>query len=517
MSKNINKDYELLSAYLDEEISAEQIQIIESKLAASAELRRKLEELKELKKLTNSSFKSVPESPYFETVLNQKIEENKKSRHNFRIFAPAYGLGILTIIIILLLKFDPKIMNNAFENRNTNLAGLYGSNLKPLLFAADLSNEDIFNFAFYKQLPLDNSNKQYLQLGTDESGEEYFEIKKNTSERRKNNLKKFALALGLNNLQKSQVDSIIKSYAEELQGQILVNDKNTLAVSQNLFDYNRALAAELLTFAAKANKSKLGKIMPAGLSFVNNKKTMVVLKEIKTNSNNSTHQFVFINEDTIFTQPYTVDKEKLKKEITIFKERNKNNANVFKNYSVNIKLDSNFAKVSTYKYFSDSLVVSSDSNSFIVKVPKIQVPTINIKVPKIDSLVIELDKARENFKEFSYSFPKNFPKFKGKFNFNFTDSTKDIESFFKQIEIDSIIKNNFKMLDSLNLNYRYNYKINGDSLKYLLKNMPKMFKKYRWFDRDEELKKLKKEMKELKKELKEMKKKLKYSKKKIKT
>jgi len=190
---------------------------------------------------------------------------------------------------------------------------------------------------------------------------------------------------------------------------------------------------------------------------------------------------------------------------------------VFKNYSVNIKLDSNFAKVSTYKYFSDSLVVSSDSNSFIVKVPKIQVPTINIKVPKIDSLVIELDKARENFKEFSYSFPKNFPKFKGKFNFNFTDSTKDIESFFKQIEIDSIIKNNFKMLDSLNLNYRYNYKINGDSLKYLLKNMPKMFKKYRWFDRDEELKKLKKEMKELKKELKEMKKKLKYSKKKIKT
>jgi len=96
MSKNINKDYELLSAYLDEEISAEQIQIIESKLAASAELRRKLEELKELKKLTNSSFKSVPESPYFETVLNQKIEENKKSRHNFRIFAPAYGLGILT-------------------------------------------------------------------------------------------------------------------------------------------------------------------------------------------------------------------------------------------------------------------------------------------------------------------------------------------------------------------------------------------------------------------------------------
>ena len=489
MSKETKKDYEILSAYLDGEVSLEQIQNIEKKLASSEDLRNKLEELKKLKQLTASSFEPLPESPYFETVLSQKIRGIKKWKHNLKVFAPAYGLGILAIIVILLLKFNPNILNNAFDSQNTNLAGLYSNNLKPLLFATDLSNEDIFNFAFYKQLPLDNNNNQYLQIGTDEAGKEYFEIKKNNFERRKNNLEKFSLALGLNEVQKNEVDSIIKAYADELQEQILVNDKNTLAVSQNLFDYNRALAADLLTFAAKANKNKFGKIMPAGLSFVSKNITPIVIKEIRTKNSGSTHQFVFFNEDTIFTEPYTVNKQKLKAEIKYFKERAKKDSNIFKSYSVNIKIDSNISRIKTYKYFKDSLVVLSDSNSYQIKVHVF--PDLKIKLPNMDSLVIELDKARENFKEFSYSFPKNFPKFKGKFKFNLSDSTKEIEFNFKKLEIDSILENNFKMLNSLKSKSWYQYKFNDDSVKVYLDKMPKMFKKYQWFNRDEELKKLK--------------------------
>lgn len=515
MSGKSNKDYELLSAYLDEEVSLEQKQEIEKKLAASADLRNKLEELKKLKKINSSSFKQLPESPYFESVLNQKIKETKKQRHNLRIFAPAYGLGILSIIVILLLKFNPNILDNAFDNRNTNIAGFYNSNLKPFLFAANLSNEDIFNFAFYKQLPLDNNNKQYLQLGMDKTGREYFEIKKDNFKRRKNNLEKFALALGLNKKQKSEVDSIIKVYADELQEQILVNDKNTLAVSQNLFDYNRALATDLLTFAAKANKNKFKKIMPAGLTVVNNKATSIVIKEIRTKNSSSTPQYVFINEDTIFTEPYTIDKEKIKNEIRLFKERAKKNVKIFKNYSVNIKIDSNVAMIKTKRYWNDGLIVSLDSNSFHVKLPVVS--NLKIKLPELDSLVMELNKARENFKEFSYSFPKKFPQFKGKFKFNFSDSAKDFNFNFQKFEIDSILKRNFLLLDSLKSKNWYQYKFNDDSIKKFLNKMPKILKEFQWKNRDDELKILKEDMKKLKKEMKEMKKKLGQSKKKIKT
>ncbi|MCH8325663.1 MAG: hypothetical protein IIB83_03740 [Bacteroidetes bacterium] len=513
MSNKLKKEYELLSAYLDGEVSLEQEQEIKNKLASSTDLRNKLKELEKLKKLTKLSFKQIPESPYFESVLNQKIKENKKRRHKLRFFAPAYGLAILTIIVILLLKFYPNILNNTLDNQPINIAGLYNSNLKPLLYTSNLSNEDIFNFAFYKLLPLDNNNKQYLLLSTDESGNEYFEIKKNNYNRRKNNLAKFAFALGLNDEQKNEVNSIIKVYRDELQEQILVNDKNTLALSQNLFDYNRALTADLLTFAAKANKIEFKKIIPAGLTVVNNKTTPIIINEIRIKNSGSTHQYVFFNEDTIFTELYTIDKEKFKKEIKIFKERVKENVKIFKNYSINIIIDSNVAKIKMKKYWNDGLVVFLDSNSFHVKLPVI--PHFKIKLPYMDSLIIELDKARENFKEFSFSFPKNFPNFKG--HFNFSDSIKDFNFDIHKLKIDSIMKNNFFLMDSLHSKNWYEYKFNDDSLKIILNKIPKMFNKFQWFNGDKEIKMLKKEMKELKKELKEMKKELRYSKKKIKT
>jgi len=512
MSKKINKEYELLSAYLDREVSSEQINEIEKKLSLSSELREKLSELIQLKKITNSSFGSTPESHYFESVLTQKINEDKKIRKRIKSFVPVYGLFALAIIIILLLKINPNVLDNSLINRNTNYSVLYNNNLKPLLFAANLSNEDIFNFAFYKQLPLGNNNKQYLQLGMDEEGKEYFEIKKNPLKLYKNNLEKFTLALNLNENQKSEVDSIIKVYAVELQEQILVNDKNTLAVSQSLFDYNRALAADLLTFAAKANKNSFRKIMPAGLTIVNSKTTPTVIKEIKAKSSNSTHNFVFFSDDTIYTKQYTVDKEKIKNEIKFYNENANGKVNKFVKYEVNINVDTNFAKIRKHKYYNDSLYILFDSNSFNVKVHVL--PDITIDLPNMDSIIIDLDKARENFKDFSYYFQKNYSK--NKFKYDFPDSLKKYELKIEKIEVDSILKHTFNQLDSLKSKNYFKFNFNKDSLNYIIEKAPKIFKNYKWFDQEDEVKRLKKEMEELKKELYEMKKKLNEKPKKIK-
>jgi len=515
MKKNINNNYELLSAYLDGEVSSEQIKEIENKLSESSLLRDKLAELKRLKEITNSSYSPPPESHYFETVLNQKINEERKFRRRLKSFMPAYGLFALAIIVILLLKIEPIVFDNSIHNRDARYAGTYNNNLKPLLFAANLSNEDIFNFAFYKMLPLDNKNKQYLQLGTDKEGKEYFEIKKDPLQIQKNNLEKFTLALGLNEEQKLEVDSIIKVYADELQEQILVNDKNTLAVSQNLFDYNRALAAELLTFAAKANKSSFRKIMPAGLTIVENKSTPIVIKEIKSKSSSPTHNFVFFNNDSIFTKPYTVDKEKIKNEIKFYNANRNSQVNEFINYEVNVNLDSNLAKIKKYKYFNDSLFVLFDSNSFNIKVHVL--PKVDIDFPNMDSIFIELDKARENFNEFSFHFQKNLPKIKGNIKFKYSDSLHNYLYDIEKIEVDSILENTFKQLDSLKIKNNFNFQFNNDSLDILIKKLPELYKNNEWFDNKNEVKKLKKEIEELKKEMKEMKKKLNEKPQKIKT
>lgn len=78
---------------------------------------------------------------------------------------------------MVVLKVNPKLIDNIVEQQKSNLAGFYKENLQPLLYAADLTNEDIFNFAVYQELPLDSANQQILKLGFDPAGTEFLRLK----------------------------------------------------------------------------------------------------------------------------------------------------------------------------------------------------------------------------------------------------------------------------------------------------------------------------------------------------
>ena len=149
----MNRDLELLSAYVDGEVSEQERLEIEQKLKLSPELQQELLKLQKLKKLTLSSSKRLDDSPYFETRLMARLNDEKTGKKLKRWY-PAIGFALFTILLMLFLKFNPDIINEVVEEQKSNIAGFYKENLKPLLFAADLTNEDIFNFAFYHQLPI---------------------------------------------------------------------------------------------------------------------------------------------------------------------------------------------------------------------------------------------------------------------------------------------------------------------------------------------------------------------------
>ncbi len=62
-------DKELLSAYIDGELSPSEKKLIEEKIKSSLELQKELSDLKRLKELTSSSLDRISESPFFETRL----------------------------------------------------------------------------------------------------------------------------------------------------------------------------------------------------------------------------------------------------------------------------------------------------------------------------------------------------------------------------------------------------------------------------------------------------------------
>ena len=133
-----------------------------------------------------------------------------------------------------------------------------------MLYTANLTNEDIFDFAFYHQLPADSHKKQYLLLGSDNNGKPYFEIKDAGVAQNGNNLERFVKNLNLTDTQHHEMDSILASYANDLQAQVLVNEKNTVAINPNIWNFNKALTMDLVSFAQKINKNVAKNIVPPG-------------------------------------------------------------------------------------------------------------------------------------------------------------------------------------------------------------------------------------------------------------
>ncbi|MGZ8887748.1 MAG: anti-sigma factor family protein, partial [Nitrososphaeraceae archaeon] len=162
--KNFYNDKELLSAYLDGELSQAEKKYLEEKIKTSLELQKDLSDLKKLKDLTASSIEKISDSPFFEARVLASLNKNPSSKLKLTKWIPAAALLFLTIGLMILLKFNPNLINHLVEEQKSNLAGFYKQNLQPLLYAANLTNEDIFNFAVYQQLPLDSTNQQMLKL-----------------------------------------------------------------------------------------------------------------------------------------------------------------------------------------------------------------------------------------------------------------------------------------------------------------------------------------------------------------
>ncbi len=393
--KKSNTIYEQLSAYIDGELSSEQIRQLEEKIKFSKELQDKLSELKRLKQLTISSVKRLPEAPYFETKLAANLNHKGQIYDKFRKWIPAVTFTTLAAVLMIFLKFNPGAIDELVEQQKTNLAGFYQENLRPLFFASDLSNEDVFNFAFSKRLPLDKSNGQFLKLGYDNGGKEFFEINTSDSKLPGNNLDKFVSTLKLNSKQKQQVDSILESYAEDLQTQVLVNDKNTVAINPNLWNYNKAIVADLMSFAHNANENEFNKIIPAGYFKYDNPEVASLVKKVKDNIDN---KYIFFTPDTIFSESYKFDKAKFKKEMSVAKEEMRKGMQEvkgnLKDFKISLKLDSSFANLKNDPSWNQNFEVHFDSNLCRVNISKIDIP--DIQFPDFNQITIQIEDAMKN-------------------------------------------------------------------------------------------------------------------------
>jgi len=398
LKKNL-QNMEWLSAYLDDELSQSEKVEVEKLLATSLELQKKLEDLKKVKQLGNR-VKRVPESPFFETRLMAAIEGQKNETSGIKRWIPAAALAVVTIIIMIVLKFNPGILDKMWEDQKVAIAGFYKENLQPVLLAANLTNEDVFNFAFNNELPLDNTRQQYLLLGYDDSGKEFFEIRSSHQRVERESYNEFISAMNLDVEQKQIVDSIIGSYSKALESQVLVNENNTIAINPNLWNLRKAIFADLLVASEKLNKVKFDRIVPAGIT---NAEKVIVVNTLEKLKNTSGDQYIFVTPDSIFSESYQFDFKLYEKEMRELEKQIQLNEEKVEQFTLNMRYDS------TYKYLTaahneHSFRIVVDSNICRVDLPVPEVP--EIPIPGMATINPLVEQATNNIHFYAYKIPK---------------------------------------------------------------------------------------------------------------
>jgi hypothetical protein len=453
MSKN-QKYFELLSAYLDKELSDEEISKIEKLLSRSEELRNEFAELKRVKNLTNK-IERLPESPYLESNIMAELEKGQSDYKRFKRWTPAIAVSAITILVMTVLYLNPNIISDFWKEQKTAITGFYKDNLQPVLYAADLTNDDIFNFAFNNQLPLNDSRDQYLHFGYDDEGKEYFEIRPAIQMVEESGYDKFVSALKLNDREKQLVDSVIGSYAEALESQVLINDKNTLAISPKLWNYRKAIFTDLLIVADNLNKQEFVKFVPSGVSTDDKIKVVNAVHKLKSIPEK---QYIFCTPDSVFSEDYEFKLANLEKEkIKILNETEK-----IKQIKININFDSSWKKLNESSTVQTNFRVEVDSNIYRVDISGYSIPEIHI--PDFDSINLFIEEATKNIQLYAYKIPK-IEHFKEgvKFDYYDGDSVHSFEFKYEYFNLDSVIETEHKMFDSIMINNRSMLKWFNDS------------------------------------------------------
>mgnify|MGYP000896189243 FL=1 len=95
------------------------------------------------------------------TSTNNSVNNDTKDKNNVRVRTTVVGLILLTIGLMIIFKNN----SSNLKDLPDDLISFYAKNLKPLFYQTSITEEDIFNFALYQNIPIDKQNNKLLQIG----------------------------------------------------------------------------------------------------------------------------------------------------------------------------------------------------------------------------------------------------------------------------------------------------------------------------------------------------------------
>ena len=220
-----------------------------------------------------------------------------ESKKKITSYLPWIGLIVLTLGLMILFKLTDQGYDT-LKSKGENILAKYTKGLSPLYSKTDLSDEDVFNFALYNKLPIDKENKKVLSLESDSYKNEKLQVLTTESNFDTDNYNSFKEKLRLNEKESDRIDSLLRSYKNDLYATILQSEEDVVAIDPKIAMLHKALSSEIYDFAI--NRMNSSNDAGSDKQIVSN-----YAKEFKENHNSEKvgipKEFIVLTPDTAFS------------------------------------------------------------------------------------------------------------------------------------------------------------------------------------------------------------------------
>lgn len=293
----------------------------------------------------------------FDSNNNENISGIKK-------YLPIGGLIILTISLMIYFGIEQFSISSE-TNQNNLLSDLYSKTLKPIFVDEKLTKEDVLNFALYNNLPVDKKENKILEVKNDSFGNEVIEVRKTEIKGNTDNYSRFVDKMELNGKQKTELDSLLEEFKQNITNTIFSDDHKTLAVDTRIGLLHQVLRTEIFDFISRVKNN-------VNIANIYTKSTLVNFnKVIENEKNKSVRNYIFFTPDTVIQSDAELVKGKYsqpvnKEEPSVFLHMLKVIPEIDKNVSTakeksgfSFKIDSNSVKVILTESFLKDLDIEN--------------------------------------------------------------------------------------------------------------------------------------------------------------
>lgn len=239
--------------------------------------------------------------------------EDQDLKKTLKTWLPIAGLIILTLLLLFLFKNKREFVKTVVENSKDNLLSFYTDNLQPLMFKTEITNEDVFNFAVFQNLPVDKYDNKVISVGYDETTQnDYVELRPAIYNPETNNYERFVTALNLTGAERTELDSILNAYKQDLYSHVLYDDNNAIAVNSHIIQLKKAILADLAAFAQRADKERAAEFVQVNYQFSDNESVNSLRQSVRQ-ENDEDESFIVFAPDTVFGASFDFDEDEFDK------------------------------------------------------------------------------------------------------------------------------------------------------------------------------------------------------------